>query len=154
MVLANAVKSRAAAEIVNTWRAPVEEYMDKIDLLCDLERWQACSHPVLADRRPHELFEASFVERYERLHKDLLYRLIRVQGTISTLERLRRFPFAVLYSPGEMEFWRLVIENFVDTAVLMLHGLVNDTGPDVHTLTAFRSEIVKGPWLPGKIAIW
>ncbi len=121
--------------------------MDKIDLLHDLERWQACSHSVLAARRPNELFEASFVERYARLQEDLWYRIIRVHGTISTLERLRKFPFAMLYGTGEMEFWRLVVENFIDTAVLVLHSLLNDTGDRVHTLLTFRADIVKGPWL-------
>src|SRR5207245_622145 len=52
-----------------------------------------------------------------------------------------------IYGPGEMEFWRLAIENFLDTVVLMLHGLVNDTGADVHTLPAFRSDIIQAPWL-------
>ncbi len=28
-----------------------------------LNKWQACSHPDLADRKPEELFEAPFAER-------------------------------------------------------------------------------------------
>jgi hypothetical protein len=141
------VTNRPVAWSANASWARAEENMDKADLLHDLERWQACSHPVLAHCKPQELFDASFVGRYDRLHRDIWYRLIRVHGTIFTLKRLRTFPFDALYAPGEMEFWRLVIENFLDTAVVMLHGLVNDTGASVHSLPTFRSDIMQAPWL-------
>src|SRR5687767_3964757 len=104
--------------------------MNTNDLLADLETWQACSHPDLANRRPEELFEPAFVERYHRLHQDLWWRIIRLHGTFYTLEQLKAFPFDQLYAPNQMEFWRLVIENFLDVGVLMLHGLVNDAGED------------------------
>ncbi|MCD4699485.1 MAG: hypothetical protein K8R91_02810 [Phycisphaerae bacterium] len=112
-----------------------------------LEKWQAHSHPDLADSKPEDLFEAGFVERYQRLHEDLWWRVIRLHGTLYTLDQLKQFPFDYLYAPDGMEFWRLVIENFLDMAYLMLDGLVNDTGPDVHSIPKFRNEIAKGPWL-------
>src|SRR5262249_2130823 len=57
------------------------------------------------------------------------------------------FPFERLYAPNEMEFWRLVIANFLDTALLMLHGLVGDSGKNILSLASFRNAIVEGPWL-------
>lgn len=120
---------------------------DIIDLLPDVGQWQASSHPALANCKPEDLFPATFAERYLRLHKDLWWRIIRLHGTISTLEQLRPFPLDHLYALDGMEFWRLVIQNFLDGAVLMLHALVNDTGEDVHSLPLFRGEIIKGPWL-------
>lgn len=120
---------------------------NKANLLRELEKWQASSHPDLADCQPEELFGAGFGGIYQQLHKDLWWRLSRLHGTICTLEQLREFPFGYLYAPDRMEFWRLVIENFVDAAIAMLHGLVNDTGKDVHSLVAFRDQIVQGPWL-------
>jgi hypothetical protein len=121
--------------------------MTTIQLLDQLEKWQAISHPVLANRQPEELFEADFAQRYHRLHRNLWARITRLHGTLLTLEQLSRFPFEYLYVPHEMEFWRLTFWNFFDAAILKLHGLVNDTGAETHTLRSLRIEIVKGPWL-------
>jgi hypothetical protein len=121
--------------------------MEKIDLLENLDRWQASSEGVLANRGPEELFDSSFVEQYSRLHRDLWHRLIHVHGTLSTLERLEKFPFTELYGPHDMEFWRLVKRNFSITAVVMLRALVSDPKPNAHTIRTFHNRIVKGPWL-------
>src|SRR5438128_1729466 len=118
-----------------------------MDYLLNLENWQAASHPELAELKPIKLFGADFVERYQRLHNDLWQRIIRLHGTVHTLEQLQEFPFDYLYAPNDMEFWRLVVENFLDTASLMLHGLVNDAGDDVHSLLSFRDAIVQGNWV-------
>jgi hypothetical protein len=121
--------------------------MKRNDYLENLGKWQASSHPALADAKPADLFEPGLVEKYLRLHKDLWWRIIRVHGTLYTLGELEEFPFDHLYPPEGMEFWRLVIENFLDIACLMLHGLVSDTGSDVLSIRSFRDEIIKGPWL-------
>lgn len=121
--------------------------MNTTDYWSNLEKWQASSHPVLANSRPEELFEAGFLERYRCLHNDLWRRIIRVHGTLHTLEQLKEFPFEYIYARGEMEFWRLVIVNFLDIACLRLHGLVGDKGEDVHTIPSFRDDIIKAPWL-------
>jgi hypothetical protein len=118
------------------------EPMNTEDYLENLNKWQAISHPDLAESKPEQLLEAGFVERYNRLHHDLWWRIIRVHGTLYTLKQLKEFPFDYVYPPGHMEFWRLVVENFIDTACLMLDGLVNDKGKDVHTLRTFRNEII------------
>lgn len=115
--------------------------------LTDLEKWQAVSHRDLANRKPTELFPQDFAEAYQRLHNDLWYRMVRLHGTIYTLEQLKDFPFDHLYAPNGMEFWRLVRRNFLEMAIILLHGLISDTGPDVHTIRNFKDRIAKGPWL-------
>ena len=121
--------------------------VNRLDYLRDLSRWQASSDPDLATRKPEELFKPDFAERYHRFHKNLWWRITRVHGTLYTLDRLKQFPFEYLYGPDRMEFWRLVVENFLDTACLILHGLVTDTGEDVLSLRSFHNEIAKAPWL-------
>jgi hypothetical protein len=121
--------------------------MRKVDLLRDLEKWPAGSHPALANRKPDQLFEPIFVERYKRLHEDLWRRMINLNGTLSTLEQLADFPFGYVYGPGEMEFWRLVAINFFNSTIVLLHALVKDRGSDVHTLPAFCKQITEGPWI-------
>jgi hypothetical protein len=128
--------------------------MKRIDYLENLGKWQASSHPALADAKPEALFEPGFVEKYLRFHKDLWWRIIRVHGTLCTLDKLKEFPFDNLYAPNGMEFWRLLIENFLDIACLMLHGLVSDTGSSVLSIPSFRDEIIKAPWLfPQKLEL-
>jgi hypothetical protein len=121
--------------------------MDKCDLLDDLDKWQACSRSKLADMEPASLFESAFAQRYGRLHTDYWHRLCHIHGSLFSLEQLSDFPFDLIYGPGQWEFWRYVIVNFSDAIVLKLHGLLSDTGDDVHTLRSLRNEIVKGPWL-------
>jgi len=121
--------------------------MTKLDFLSELEKWQACSHPRLANCQAEELFHTDFVQRYRRLHRDLWSRITRVQGTLYTIEQLHDYPIDYHYALEAMQFWRLVFQNFLEIAIVMLHGLVNDTGSDVHSLNSFRSEIIKAPWL-------
>jgi hypothetical protein len=129
--------------------------MKRIDYLKNLDKWYASSHPELADAKPETLFEPGFVEKYLRLHNDLWWRIIRVHGTLCTLDELKEFPLDNLYSPNGMEFWRLVIENFLDTACLMLHGLATDTGKKVHSLRSFKKEVVMAAWLcPDKLDLF
>lgn len=118
-----------------------------MDDLNNPAKWQAGSHPDLAERKPDELFEPEFAERYGRMHNDLLQRITRLHGTIRTLETLEDFPFESLYYPNHMVFWCLVFDNFLDTCCLILHGLVEDKGKDVHNIPSFRDTIVQGPWL-------
>ncbi len=115
--------------------------------LTDLEKWQAVSHRDLANRKPTELFPQDFAEAYQRLHNDLWYRIVRLHGTIYTLEQLEDFPFDHLYAPNGMEFWRLVVRNFLEMAIILFYGLISDTGDDAHTIRKFKNEVVKGPWL-------
>ncbi len=120
--------------------------MDANDYLKNPGKWQASTHPDLADRKPEVLFAAEFVERYRRLHEDLWSRIKRVHETICTLEQLEQFPFGHVYGPMP-EFWRLVFDNFLDMACVLLHGLVNDMVSDAHTIRRFRDMIMGGPWL-------
>jgi hypothetical protein len=117
------------------------------DYLTDLDKWQAYNHHELANTKPEELFQEPFVERYKNLHSNLWWRVIRVHGTLFTIGQLIEFPFDCIYAPTEMEFWRLVIWNFVDASILLLHGLAIDTGRKVHSLQSFRNEIIKAAWL-------
>ena len=118
-----------------------------VKYLPELKKWQAVSHPDLANRKPTELFPQDFAERYQRLHNDLWYRIVRLHGTIYTLEQLEDFPFDHLYAPNGMEFWRLVVRNFLEMAIILLYALISDTGDDAHTIRKFKNEVVKGPWL-------
>jgi hypothetical protein len=118
------------------------------DYLEDLSKWQAMSHPELAESKPEHLLDPKHVQRYKRLQENVWWRITRLHGTLYTLEQLRQFPFEYIYASGRMEFWRLVGENFVDTGILLLHGLVNDSGQDVLSLGSFRNAIVEMQWLP------
>lgn len=116
------------------------------DDVSELHGWLAMSHHALADRKPEELFPDDSARQYRRLHEKLYHRIVRLHGTICTLEQLSEFPFESLYGPYDMEFWRLVVDNFLDMACLMLHGLVKDTGPDVHSIPSFKNEIMRWTW--------
>jgi hypothetical protein len=119
-----------------------------VDLLHDLEKWQAASKSELVNFTPAKLFEQKFAKRYQLLHSKLWRRICRAHGTLYTLEQLEAFPyFEYLYPPNRMEFWKLVVYNFFDTMILMLSGLVSDAGGDAHTLLSFKNDIAQGPWL-------
>ena len=125
--------------------------MNKADLLRDLDKWQACSKDELAYRKPEELFKPEFVGVYERLHDDIRRRMTRLHGSLFTLEQLRDLPFEYLeyyvYGPGRMEFWRLVIANFIEMTIVTLHAVVNDNEGNAHTLRSFHNAIKQAPWL-------
>lgn len=110
-------------------------------------QWQASSHPELAERKPEELFVPEFAERYKLLHNDIWLRIIRIHGSLYSLEKLDQFQFDYIYGPYNMEFWHLVLDNFFDIAILLLDGLLNDSGPHVYTLRMFKNDIMRAHWL-------
>lgn len=117
-----------------------------------LAQWQATNDGPLSRLSPDEVFsEAAFVHQYKSLHELIWARIIRLHGTIRTLEQLAPFPFDYLYGPNDMEFWRLVFENFADAAIILVHGLVTDRGPDVCGLRHFRNLIVRAKWADDRL---
>ena len=116
------------------------------DYLIDLKKWQASSHPILANSQPEELFEPKFAERYHLLHRGLFRRMTDLHGTLLVLRKLRDFPFDHIYGPLP-EFWRLVIENFVSMACIRICALMTDSGPDTLTLPKFKNKIFKTQWI-------
>jgi hypothetical protein len=131
----------------------LRETRDTDYYLRNLEKWQARSHPNLVNRKPEEIFDKDFVAQYKRLHRDIWMRICNVHGTLCTLSELETFPFEYLYAPGRMEFWRLVVENFLNSAGLTLHGLVEE-GKDVHSISSFRDVIFQGLWLQPEQRDW
>ena len=121
--------------------------MNEPDYLERLDKLWACSHPKLANAKPKELFSPDYVGRYRRLHEDLWWRIVRVHGTLHTLDQLKAFPFEHLYAPNEMEFWRLVVRNFLDMACILLHGLLSDESANAQTIPRFKNEVIRAPWL-------
>ena len=118
-----------------------------MDNLNNPEKWEATSHPDLCELKPDGLFQPKFAERYIHLHNDLWQRLVRLHGTIHTLEQLKHVPFNYLYCVDNMEFWYLAKYNFFGMAIVSLHSLVNDQASDSHTIPKFKNEIATGPWL-------
>jgi hypothetical protein len=118
----------------------------ELEMLGSVDEWQASSHQTLCNAEPEALFDGVFATRYRVLHGVLWKAMLRLHGTLATIKELDAFPFDDVYAPGDMEFWRLTYMNSVDAAILQLHKLVNDTGPDIHSLRSFKNEIVKGSW--------
>lgn len=118
----------------------------ELELLESVDEWQASSHPTLSDAEPEALFDGAFATRYRTLHRLFWGAMLHLHATLATIKELDAFPFDHVYAPGEMEFWRLTYMNFVDAAILQLHKLVNDSGPDIHSLRSFKNVIVEGPW--------
>jgi len=118
-----------------------------MEVLEALDTWQAYSHPELSECKPEELFSTGFAAQYRFLHKDIWERIVRLNGTILSLETLREFPFHLVYAPGNMEFWRLVFSNFYEVTCLNLHGLSGDAGNDVHSIPSFKKTIVSAQWI-------
>ncbi len=112
----------------------------------DLGKWQAASHPDLANSKPEELFPPEFAEKYRLQHNHLWSRITRIHGTLLTVTELEGFPFDHIYGPYEGQFWQLVSVNFLEMACLMLHALVSDEGPDVLSLISFANHINTAPW--------
>ena len=117
------------------------------EYLTDLTKWQARNPGELANCNPKELFQGPFVKRYRILHFHLLRRVCRLHGILLTLNQLAKFPFEFIYGEDKMEFWRLVLENSADVAILLLCGLAKDPGKNAHSLESFRDEIIKEEWL-------
>jgi len=112
----------------------------------DLKKWQASSHPILANSQPEELFEPKFAERYHLLYHNLRRRMRDLHGTLLVLRKLREFPFDYVYGPLP-EFWRLVIENFASMACVRICTLMTDRGSDTLTLPKFKNAILKTRWV-------
>jgi hypothetical protein len=96
----------------------------------------------LNERKPEEVFFPESVETYNRLHKDIWHRLIRLHHTIITLEQMTKFPWDFFYGPGNRTFWDTVWWNFLEIAIIHIYALTDDQSHDAHTLWRFRDRII------------
>lgn len=116
--------------------------MTRDKLLDELHKWQATSvDNRFRNTKPEALFTPAFLPEYEKYHSNIWRRILRLHGTIISLETLSDFPFEHFYSPGDSEFWHQVIENFLDISVLLLCGLITDTGKQCLTLNRLRNKL-------------
>ncbi len=120
--------------------------MNRTTMLDNLSTWQASPTNDLVNCKPINLFDRPFPDIYEKLHHDIWRRITRLHGTIVSLETIDAFPFDYFYGPMNGEFWHQVIDNFLDTAVILLTGIACDSGHDCHTLSRFKQQILQAPW--------
>ncbi|HUT56113.1 MAG TPA: hypothetical protein VM658_22165 [bacterium] len=119
--------------------------MDNNDYLKNPWLWQASSAPMLAEKKPEELFDPAFAQRYKRLHENLFERITRAHNTLCAIEKIEQF-INQASRFVEMEFWLMVSNNYVDILIVWMNGLL-ETGGDVHSLTSFHDEIMKSEWI-------
>jgi len=121
------------------------EYKAKLDAeLAEQPRAaQGYDRMEMISATPEEVLRAEKLQSYRELHEDLWDRLIQLHHTIITLEKMEEFPFDLFYPRTEMTFWRTVDWNFLQMAVNLLYGLVDDRTRDAHTLTKFKNKILQ-----------
>jgi len=59
---------------------------------------------------------------------------------------LEQFPFRYIYAPDEMHFWKLVVDNFLDHALVLFTNLTIDGGQDANTIPRLRDDIIRAAW--------
>ncbi len=99
------------------------------------------------DKRPEDLLKQESLEAYYDLHTNIWHRLVHLNDTIITLEKITEFPFDYFYGPNKMTFWYTLYWNFTYAAVILAHGLVEDRGENAHTLPRFRNRLLQLHWL-------
>src|SRR4051812_26903668 len=119
---------------------------EDLDLLTNLDAWQASSHPVLCEMNPDALFYPPFAKRYMSLHNILWESMLRLHGTLEIIKEMKSFAFDELYYSNDMEFWRLTFMNSIEMAIVIFHKLINDSGQEVHSLRSFKNEILRTDW--------
>ncbi len=100
----------------------------------------------IINKEPEDVLKPEFVKTYKELHKDIWYRLIRVNTSLTILEKIHNFPFHPIYSPQDNIFWAMVSWNFFDISILFMNQLTSD-GSDEHTINGFRNRILNEDWL-------
>lgn len=145
--------------MLKTWKSSIEKNIlvstlgskeSKMFERNDLGQWQVVNPcPELGQRKPEELFQPEFAEQYSQLHKNLWQRIMCLNGTIYTLETLNdRIPLGNLLKTDFMDLPYLFVHNYVSSAIILLHGLVNDRGGGVHSVLTFKDKIWKDEiWL-------
>jgi hypothetical protein len=95
------------------------------------------------ERKPEDVLKPRFVDTYRSLHRDIWYRLVQTNTSITILEKIIAFPFHYFYSPTENVFWQMVYWNFLYTVIVLLHGLTGDNDKDALTLNRFKNLLIK-----------
>jgi hypothetical protein len=96
---------------------------------------------VFRSTSPEEALKAEAVPAYGALQNDIWERLIQINDSLVTLERMQEYPLDYIAGPGE--FWRTLHWNYLYIACVFLHGLLADQSNDAHTLPKFRDRIYK-----------
>ena len=85
--------------------------------------------------KPEDVFDSEYIKRYNELHEDIHYRLKYLHSTIIILEKINNFRFDLFLERDKTAFWDIIIWNFINSSIILICGLVSDTGTDTHTLT-------------------
>lgn len=73
--------------------------------------------------------------------RDLLYEyVLQLNANIYIVEKIFKFPFT-LFDKRMPRFFSMVVNNFLNIAVLNIINLVGDAKSDFHTLTYFKNEL-------------
>ena len=98
---------------------------------------------IASERKPEEVLDKAHLQEYEELHFDIWARLNQIEASIFVLERLEDFPFEYLAFDIENTFWNCVRWNFSGMAILLIHGLINDTEGNAIKITEFKNRILR-----------
>ena len=85
--------------------------------------------------QPEEVFNSEYLLIYKAHHDDIYYRLVRLDTSIIILEKIVKFPLHLFLCSEEINFWDMIYWNFKDISIVIICGLITDTGKDTHTLT-------------------
>lgn len=86
------------------------------------------------------LIEGTFDE-YEQGMKFFYRELVKLNANIYIINKVRQFPFDLFCTPDETIFFSMVLYNFLEYSIVMIHRMVNDRGSDVITLPRFKNRI-------------
>lgn len=89
--------------------------------------------------KPEDVIKKEWLNSYTNFHKDIYHRLVHINTSIRIFDTIRQYPLYPLYGPNQGIFWHMVYWNFLYSSIVLLHGLVNDEGPDVLTISRFKN---------------
>jgi hypothetical protein len=100
---------------------------------------------IPGDPRPHkQVLKAECIAEYEAARTDIYRRLVHINTSIQILESIASFPLGHLVAPDD-PFFATLYGNFIYTAVVMLHALLEGTEP--FGIPRFKNRLARD-WLP------
>lgn len=79
---------------------------------------------------------------YKRLLHDLWFRLVRLNHSLFFMRVIEGVPWDLLFGPDGYTFWAFTYRSHGDTAVLLIHGLLNDNATDHLSLDRLKNRLV------------
>lgn len=96
----------------------------------------------LKEIQPEDLIQPEWLDTYKKNIEVIWKQIIKLNSNRYCVKRITEFPFD-LFEPIRTPFWLVVLDNMIESSIMIIYKILIDSGSDTLTLRSFKNEIIQ-----------